>query len=86
MYTIFLFLPNALQADYKSFMAELKNVDAIQAVAIANTWRWSNKDITIYVNAQEIVFKFPDGQVKNIPMPENKMFVAVAPYHTKTHT
>ena len=81
-----LFLPNTVQADYKSFMAELKNVDAIQAVALANQWRWTNKNIAIYVNAQEIVFKFPDGQVKKIPMPENKMLVAVAPYITKTHT
>lgn len=81
-----LFLPNTLQADYKSFMAKLKNVDAIQAVAFANQWRWTNKNITIYVNAQEIVFTFPDGQVKKIPMPENKMLVAVAPYISKTHT
>jgi hypothetical protein len=80
------FVPNALQAAYESFMAQLKNVDAIQAVALANKWRWTNRNITIYADARGIVFKFPDGQVKKIPMPENKMLVAVAPYITKTHT
>ena len=39
-----------------------------------------------HVNSKEIVFKFPDGQVKTIPMPVNKMLIAVAPYITKTHT
>ena len=86
LWIISLFSPNTLQASYNSLRVELENVDAIQAVALANKWRWTNKNITIYVNAQEIVFKFPDGQVKTIPMPENKMLVAVAPYITKTHT
>jgi uncharacterized protein YacL (UPF0231 family) len=86
MCLMFLFIPSVLQADYKSLMAELKNVDAIQAVALANKWRWTNKDITIYVNAREIVFKFPAGQVKKIPMLKNKMLVAVASYITQTHT
>ena len=86
LWIISLFLPNTLQADYKSFMAELKHVDALQAVALANKWRWTNKNITTSVNAQDIVFKFPDGQFKKIPIPENKMLVAVAPYIKKTHT
>ena len=86
LWIIPLFLPTALHADYKSLIAELKNVDAIQAVALANKWKWTNKEIKSYVNSQEIVFNFPDGQVKKIPLPENKMFVAVAPYITQTHT
>jgi len=83
---ISLSLPNALQADYKSLMTQLKNVDAIQAVALANQWRWTEKSITIYIDAQEIVFKFPDGKVKKIPIPEDKMLVAIAPYIKQTHT
>ena len=86
LWIILLFSPDALKADQKSLMAELENDDAIQAVALANKWRWTNKNITTYVDAQKIVFKFPDGQVKTISMPENKMLVAVAPYITKTHT
>ena len=86
LWTISLCSPNALQAGHQSLLDELENLDAIQAVALANQWRWTNKQVTIYANANEIVFKFPDGQVKTIPMPENKMLVAVAPYITKTHT
>jgi len=86
LWIILLFVPGSLHARDESFVAKLNNVDAVQAVALANTWRWSDKNITIYVNDQEITFKFPDGQVKKIPMPEDKMLVAVAPYLTKTHT
>lgn len=86
LWSISFFSPGALQADQKARMAELENVDAVQAVAIANNWRWTDKSITISVDAQKIHFKFPDGQVKAIPMPADRMLVAVAPYITKTHT
>ena len=86
LWIISLCSPNALQAGHKSLMAELENVNAIQAAALANKWRWTNKNIKIYANSKEIVFKFPDGQLKTIPMPLDKMLVAVAPYVTKTHT
>jgi hypothetical protein len=32
-----------------------------------------------------VVFEFPNGRVKKIPLPEEKMLVAVAPYVNKTH-
>ena len=86
LWIISFFSPSDLQASHTPLMSELDNVDAIQAVALANKWRWTNKDIKSYVNSKEIVFKFPDGQVKRIPMPVNKMLIAVAPYITKTHT
>ena len=86
LWVIFLFSPDPLQADQKSLAAELENVDAVQAVAIANQWRWTNRNIKISVDARKIVFKFPDGQVKTVPMPADKMLVAVAPYIRKTHT
>ena len=34
---------------------------------------------------REVVFEFPKGRVKKIPLPEEKMLVAVAPYVNKTH-
>ena len=82
---ITLFSPGSLQADQKSLMAELENVDAVQAVSIANQWRWTNRNINISVDDWKIVFKFPNGQVKTVPMPADKMLVAVAPYIRKTH-
>ena len=45
-------------------MAKLKNVDAIQAVALANKWRWTNKNITIYANVQRLYLSFLMGKLK----------------------
>ena len=65
--------------------AKLKDVDAIQAMEIANEWKWSKDDIKSHVTTLEVVFEFPNGRVKKIPLPEEKMLVAVAPYVKKTH-
>jgi hypothetical protein len=68
-------------------VARLKNIDAVQAIAIANEWNYSKKDITSYVTPREVVFKSSDDKViKKIPLPEDKMMVAVAPYINTTHT
>ena len=75
----------ARQSDEKSAEAFLNNVDAVQAMAIANQWRWSKKDIISYVTPREVVFKFSNGKVKRIPLPKDKMVVAVAPYIRQTH-
>ena len=76
----------ACQSDGKSDEAVLEDVDAIQALAIANQWRWSKKEIKSYVNSREVVFQFPGGKVKKIPLSAEKMVVALAPYINRTHT
>jgi hypothetical protein len=75
----------ALEGDGKPAEAKLNNIDAIQAMAIANQWKWSKKDIKSYVTPREVVFKFSNGKVKKIPLPKEKMLVAVAPYVNRTH-
>ncbi len=77
---------HALQGDEKSDESVLENVDAIRAIAIANQWKWSKKEIKSTVNSREVVFQFPGGKVKKIPLPEEKMVVALAPYTKGTHT
>ena len=68
-------------------VAKLNNIDAVQAIAIANEWNYSRKDITSYVTPREVVFKSSNDKViKKIPLPEDKMMVAVAPYINTTHT
>ena len=86
LWVLSIFSPAATHADQKSLIDELKRIHAAEAVALANKWRWTNKDVKVYMDAQEIVFKFPDGQTKKIPMPDDKMLVAVAPYINNTHT
>jgi len=63
----------------------LNNVDAVQAMAIANDWNWSKKEIESFVTSQEVVFKFSKEKEKRIPLPNDKMLVAVAPYIKQTH-
>ncbi len=65
--------------------AQLKNVDAIQAMEIANQWKWSKEEIKSHVTTREVVFEFSNGRVRKIALPEEKMVVAVAPYVNQTH-
>ena len=64
---------------------KLENVNAMEAMAIANEWKWSRKDVKTSVTAREVVFEFTDKTVKRIPLPQEKMLVAVAPYIRRTH-
>jgi len=75
----------AAQEDVKSAEAALNNADAVQAVAIANEWKWSRKNIKSYVTTREVVFKFSDKRERKIPLPDDKMLIAVAPYIKRTH-
>ena len=75
----------ALQGNGKSAEAALNKIDAIQAMAIANQWKWSHMGIKSFVTPWEVVFKFSNGNVKKILLPADKMVVAVAPYIKRTH-
>ena len=75
----------AFQDKEKSAEIDLEKIDAAEAMAVANAWKWSRKDVKTSVTAHEVIFKFSDGKVKKIPLPEDKMLVAVAPYIRRTH-
>ena len=75
----------AFQDKEKSTDINLEKIDAVEAMAVANAWKWSRKDVKSSVTAHEVIFKFSDGNVKKIPLPEDKMLVAVAPYIRRTH-
>jgi len=79
------FQAHASQDSKKPAETDLEKMDAVEAMAIANEWKWSRKDVKSSVTAREVVFKFSDGTVKKIPLPQEKMLVAVAPYVRNTH-
>ena len=84
---IIMFYPTGvIEATGKSDESLLKNIDAMRAVEIANEWKWSQKDVKTSIDSREMIFKFPDGNVKRIALPKDKMYVAVAPYINNTHT
>ena len=76
---------DAAAEDMKPAAAALEKIDALGALALANEWRWTQKNIKSYVDTREVVFKFPNGSIKKIPLPADKMVVAIAPYRRKTH-
>ena len=79
------FQADASQDSQKAAETDLEKIDAVEAMAIANEWKWSRKDVKSSVTAHAVVFQFADGTVKKIPLPQEKMLVAVAPYVRKTH-
>ena len=79
------FQADASQDSKKPADIDFEKIDAVEAMAIANAWKWSRKDIKSSVTAREVVFKFSDGKQKKIALPEEKMIVAVAPYIRRTH-
>lgn len=78
-----LFIGCGLLADENE--AKLRNIDAVQAMEIANDWKWTQTEIKSHVTPREVVFEFPNGKNKKIPLPEEQMVVAVAPYIDRTH-
>ena len=80
-----LFPAYALQDVEKAAEAKLSEVDAVQALAIANQWNGSKQEVKSYVTTKEVVFELPSGKAIKIPLPEDKMVVAVAPYINRTH-
>lgn len=65
--------------------SDLDSLSAVEAMAVANEWKWTRTDVKSYVDSREVVFEFADGSVKRIPLPGDKMLVAVAPYIRQTH-
>lgn len=63
----------------------LNNIDAVKAMEIANEWKWLRKDVKSYVTSREVVFEFPDGDTRKVPLPADRMVVAVAPFVNRTH-
>jgi hypothetical protein len=79
------FQVNAFQDSKNPAETDFEKIDATEAVAIANAWKWSRKDVKSFVTAREVVFQFSDGKQKKIALPQEKMLVAVAPYIRRTH-
>jgi len=70
----------------KQLKEKLKGIDGKTAVAIANKWHMNKIDIVTFVTPDSVNFKFKDGQMINIPLPDDIMMVSIAPYIENTHT
>lgn len=70
----------------KVSMNDLKGVDGKKAIAIANDWAEKKYKVTSGVTSDAVHFRFPDKKKISIPISNQKMYVAIAPYINKTHT
>lgn len=64
--------------------AQLSGLTPQQALAKANQWRNAG-GIQSFVTTEAVVFKFPVGEQKSVPLPAKQMVVAIAPYVNQTH-
>ena len=82
---ILIFSTQAIAYDEGLLRQILKNVNAMEAVAIANELKWESSDVKSYVTTHEVIFEFSNGQLTKIPLPKDRILVAVAPYMNQTH-
>jgi hypothetical protein len=70
----------------KQLKEKLTGIDGKTAVGIANKWHRDKIDVVTFVTPEKVNFKFKDGQIISIPLPDDVMMVSIAPYIDKTHT
>ena len=65
----------------------LTGVDARRAMEIANAWGVSGigAKVTSFVTTDAVQFKFEGGQTVSVPLPKDRVVIAIAPYVTFTH-
>jgi hypothetical protein len=61
----------------------LEGLDARAAVGLANAWKGNG--VTTFATPHAVHFRFADGTEVLVPMPEDQMYVSVAPYLQQTH-
>ena len=61
----------------------LEGLDARAAVELANTWKGNG--VTTFATPEAVHFRFADGTEVTVAMPDDLMFVSVAPYLQQTH-
>ncbi|WP_324715315.1 CueP family metal-binding protein [Carboxydochorda subterranea] len=60
-------------------------LDPVQAVALANRWRAEGKPVESSITSQALRVRWSDGQEAAVPLPPDRMYVAVAPFVSRTH-
>jgi hypothetical protein len=64
----------------------LQGLDARGALAQANKWGTATPEVQSYVDTQAVIITFKNsGKTVEVPLPEDQIVVAFAPYISKTH-
>ena len=67
------------------FASALAGADAAEVMALANAWRQEGKGVQSYVTSEAVVFRLSKSREVKVPLPDDRMVVAVAPYISFTH-
>ena len=73
-------------SSYDNDLKLISSLSLKEAISTANDWKLSKPEITSYINSDEFIVKFPDGREVKKSLPDNEMYVAIAPYLNNTHT
>jgi len=71
--------------NYEELNNEITSLDILDAIHLANKWANKYPDITIYVTYTQLIIEYPNNTNAFIPIPENQMYVVIAPYIETTH-
>ncbi len=72
--------------NYNDEVIIIENLSVKEAITQANEWRSSQPKITSYVTTEELIVEFPDGREVHKNLPDNEMYIAIAPYINYTHS
>ncbi len=84
--SILLGCSNSTDPDYNSYFDSLTNLSAKESIEKANEWKFSAPKIKTHVTTSEAIFEFPDGRIVKKSLPDNLMYLGIAPYINTTHT
>lgn len=71
--------------DRDPFTSALAGASAEEAMALANAWKQEGRGVQSYVTPEAVVFRLGEGREVKVPLPDDRMVVAVAPYVRFTH-
>lgn len=77
---------NSSEPNYNSAYEKIISKDIKEAIALANVWKFTKPKISSFITSKELKVVFPDSSEFILELPENEMYIAIAPYINETHT
>ncbi|MCX6154910.1 MAG: CueP family metal-binding protein [Candidatus Kapabacteria bacterium] len=77
--------PNTNDPNYDTDYNTISGMDLMTAIAKANEWHYSEPKISSNIDTYNLNIIFPDGRKISKVLPSDSMYIAIAPYITKTH-
>lgn len=75
----------AAPAPTPDLVEQILQLDAEEALALANEWRTTRPEVSSTLRADSVHFALPEGREASVLLPGDTMVLAVAPYVTGTH-